>query len=115
MMFIIFDGVDSTSDVVNSTNENGTITLTNSDDASYTFSTYDKTYEELATEINNASGMTASMAQNTSGKYQMVVSISGGSSTLSQSNSTLNYTEDTATAYGSEAKTISYTDITKIY
>ena len=110
-----FDGVDSTSDVVNSTNENGTITLTNSDDASYTFSTYDKTYEELATEINNASGITASMAQNTSGKYQMVVSVSGGSSTLSQSNSTLNYTEDTATAYGSEAKTISYTDITKIY
>ena len=100
---------------VNSTNENSTITLKNGDDASYTFSTYDKSYEDLATEINNVSGITASMVQNTSGKYQMVVSVSNGSSSLSQSNSTLNYTQDTATAYGSEAKTISYNDITKIF
>jgi flagellar basal-body rod modification protein FlgD len=110
-----FDAVDSSSDTVNSTNENGTITLKNGDNASYTFSTYNKSYEDLAAEINNVSGITASMAQNTSGKYQMVVSVSNGSSSLSQSNSTLNYTQDTATAYASDIKTISYNDITKIY
>ena len=110
-----FDGVDSSSDTVNSTNENSTITLKNGDGASYSFSTYDKSYEDLATEINNVSGITASMVQNTSAKYQMVVSVANGSSSLSQSNSTLNYTQDTATAYGSEAKTISYNDITKIF
>ena len=110
-----FDGVDSSSDTVNSTNENSTITLKNGDGASYSFSTYDKSYEDLAAEINNVSGITASMVQNTNGKYQMVVSVNGGSSSMSQSNSTLNYTQDTATAHGSEAKTISYNDITKIY
>ena len=110
-----FDAVDSSSDTVNSTNENSAITLKNGDGASYTFSTYDKSYEDLASEINNVSGITASMAQNTSGKYQMVVSVSNGSSSLSQSNSTLNYTQDTATAYASDIKTISYNDITKIF
>ena len=110
-----FNGVDSSSDIVNSTNENASITLKNSDNANYTFSTYGKTYSDLTSEINSASGITASMVQNNSGKYQMLVSVSGGSSSLSQSNSTLNYTQDTATSYGSEAKTIAYNDITKIY
>jgi flagellar basal-body rod modification protein FlgD len=110
-----FAEVDSESDVVNSTNEDSSITITNSDNASYSFSTYDKTYEELASEITNVSGITASVAQNTSGKYQLVLSVSNGASSLSQNNLALNYTEDTATAYGSEAKSISYNNITKIY
>lgn len=110
-----FDEVSSGSDVVDSTNEDSSITLTNSDGNSYTYSTYNKTYEELATEISQTSGMTASVAQNTSGNYQLVVSVSNGSSSISQNNLTLAYSEDTATAYDTEAKTISYNNITKIY
>lgn len=110
-----FDEVSSSSDIIDSSNENSSITVTNSDGNNYTFSTYDKTYEELATEISKTTGMTASMAQNSNGNYQMVVSVSGGASSVSQNNLALGYSEDSATAYSSEAKTISYNNITKIY
>lgn len=110
-----FDEVSDTSDVIDSTNENSSITVTNSDGTSYNFSTYNKTYEDLATEISKTSGITASMAQNTDGNYQLVVSVAGGSSSLSQSNLKLAYTESSATSYSSDATTISYNDITKIY
>lgn len=110
-----FDEVSSGSDVIDSTNEDSSMTLTNSDGNSYSFSTYNKTYVELAAEISETSGMTSSVVQNSSGNYQLVVSISNGSSSLSQNNLALAYSEDTATAYGSEAKTISYNNITKIY
>lgn len=55
------------------------------------------------------------MAQNSSGNYQLVLSVSNGSSSLAQNNLALTYSEDTATAYSSEAETISYNNITKIY
>ena len=110
-----FDEVSDTSEVIDSTNENSSITVTNSDGTSYNFSTYNKTYEDLATEISKTSGITASMAENSSGNYQLVVSVSGGSSSLSQSNLKLAYTESSATSYSSDATTISYNDITKIY
>ena len=76
---------------------------------------YDKTYEELVQEISQVSGMTASMVQNSNGKYQMVLSVSQGNSSVSQNNSTLAYTQDSATSYASDATTISYGNITKIY
>lgn len=110
-----FDEVSSGSDVIDSTNEDSSMTLTNSDGNSYSFSTYNKTYDELAAEISETSGITSSVVQNSSRNYQLVVSISNGSSSLSQNNLALAYSEDTATAYGSEAKTISYNNITKIY
>ena len=110
-----FDEVSDTSEVIDSTNENSSITVTNSDGTSYNFSTYNKTYEDLATEISKTSGITASMAENSSGNYQLVVSVSGGSSSLSQSNLKLAYTESSATSYSSDATTISYNAITKIY
>ena len=110
-----FDEVSDTSEVIDSTNENSSITVTNSDGTSHNFSTYNKTYEDLATEISKTSGITASMAENSSGNYQLVVSVSGGSSSLSQSNLKLAYTESSATSYSSDATTISYNDITKIY
>jgi flagellar basal-body rod modification protein FlgD len=45
----------------------------------------------------------------------MVVSVSGGSSSISQNNLALAYSQDSATAYSNEAKTIAYNTITKIY
>ena len=110
-----FDEVSDTSEIVDSTNEDSSITVTNSDGTSYNFSTYNKTYEDLATEISKTSGLTASMAQNTSGNYQLVVSVSGGSSTVSQNDLKLAYAESSATSYASDATTISYDSITKIY
>ena len=110
-----FDEVSDTSEIVDSTNEDSSITVTNSDGTSYNFSTYNKTYEDLATEISKTSGLTASMAQNTSGNYQLVVSVSGGSSTVSQNDLKLAYAESSVTSYASDATTISYDSITKIY
>ena len=110
-----FDEVSDTSEIVDSTNEDSSITVTNSDGTSYNFSPYNKTYEDLATEISKTSGLTASMAQNTSGNYQLVVSVSGGSSTVSQNDLKLAYAESSATSYASDATTISYDSITKIY
>jgi len=110
-----FDEVASSSEVVDSTNEDSSISITNSDGSTSTYSTYNKTYTDLASEISQTSGITASMAQNSNGKYQMVVSVSGGSSSIAQNNLSLSYSEDSATAYSSEAKTISYNNITKIY
>lgn len=110
-----FGETSNSSDVVNSSNENGTITLTNSDGNSYSYSTYNKTYADLATEISKSSGVTASMVQNSSGNYQMVVSVSKGSSTLAQNNSNLSYTKDNTTSYSTTPTTIAYSDITKVY
>ncbi len=110
-----FDEVTSGSEVIDSSNEDSSISLTNSDGTTYSFSTYNKTYDELAKEISQTTGMTSSMLQNNSGNYQLLVSISNGSSSLSQNNLALTYSQDSATAYSSEAKTIAYNNITKIY
>lgn len=84
-----FDEVESNSTIVDSDDENSTIILTNSEGNSYSFSTYNKSYEELSSEISQTSGITASVAQNSNGNYQLVVSVSNGSSTISQNNSNL--------------------------
>ena len=110
-----FDEVSNGSEVVDSSNEDSSISVTNSDGTTYSFSTYNKTYDELAAEISKKTGLTASMAQNNAGNYQLVLSVSNGSSSLAQNDLALTYSEDTATAYSSEAKTISYNNITKIY
>jgi flagellar basal-body rod modification protein FlgD len=110
-----FGEVSSDSDIVDSTNEDSSLTLTNSDGNTYSFSTYNKTYADLATEISKTTGMTASVAQNSNGNYQMVVSVSGGGSSVSQNKLALSYSQDSATAYSSEPKTIAYSNITKIY
>ena len=110
-----FDEVESTDEIVNSTSEDGTLTLTNSSGTTYEFSTYNKTYDELASEISKTDGLAASMAQNNQGNYQLVLSVSNGNSTLNQSGSALAFNTETATAYSSEAKTILYENITKIY
>lgn len=109
-----FDEVESASDIAD-TNEDSSITLTNSSGNTYTYSTYNKSYSDLATEISKTSGITASVAQNSSGNYQLVVSVSNGSSTISQNDSSLAYSKDSATAYASEPETITMSSITKIY
>lgn len=110
-----FDEVTTGSQVIDSSNEDSSISITNSDGTTYSFSTYDKTYDELATEISQTTGLSASMTQNSNGNYQLVLSAANGGSLLSQNNLALSYSQDSATAYSSEAQTIAYTNITKIY
>lgn len=110
-----FNEVSSASDIVDSTNENSSLSITNSDGSTYNYSTYNKSYADLATEISKTSGITASVAQNTDGNYQLVVSVENGSSKIAQSNLKLAYNESSATSYSNVSKTISYSDITKIY
>ena len=110
-----FNEATSGSDVIDSTNEDSSISITNSDGTTYNYSTYNKTYDALAAEISTTSGLTASMVQNSTGNYQMVLSVSNGSSSITQNNLALTYSQDSATAYSSEAKTIAYNNITKIY
>lgn len=110
-----FDEVKSESEIVDSSNEDSSISITNSEGNSYNFSTYNKPYNELANEISQITGLTASMIQNNNGNYQLVTSISNGSSSISQNNLVLSYSQDSATAYSNEAQIISYNNITKIY
>lgn len=110
-----FDEVTNSDDIVNDTSEDATMTLSNSSGETYTFSTYNKTYDELANEISKIDGFAASMAQNNSGNYQMVLSVSNGNSLLTQNGTSLTYNTETATAYNSESTMILYENITKIY
>lgn len=100
---------------VNSSDSNDTITVTDADANTYAVSTYGLTYEELAEELSAFSGVTASIAQNTDGAYQMVISVSEGSSSISQNGVALSYSQDTVTSYNSEAETLLYSNISKIY
>lgn len=111
-----FDEEISDSSVeVNSSDEDDTLTVTDADSNTYAVSTYGLTYEELAEELSAFTGITASVAQNTDGTYQMVVSVSDGSSSISQNGVALSYSKDTATSYNSEAETVLYSNISKIY
>lgn len=110
-----FDETENSNDSINSENEDDTLTVTHSNADSHEISTYGKTYEELADELNSIDGITASMAENSSGNYQMVVSISGGSSNISSSGVDFSYSKDNATAYSSEGENLLFSDVTKIY
>ncbi len=110
-----FDETSSSSNTIDSSGEDDMLTVTDSDDNSYEISTYGKTYEEVADELNSIDGITASMVENSTGNYQLVASVSGGSSSLSQSGVNMTYSKDNATAYNSEAEIIEYTNVTKIY
>ena len=110
-----FEETDSTSNTIESTDEDDSLTITDSSGESYIINTNGKTYDEVATELSDIDGITASMAENSSGNYQLVISVSGASSTFSQDGTSLSYSKDNATAYSSESEVISYTDVTKIY
>lgn len=109
------DETSSAEDVLDSSSSSDTISITNSDDETYEFETYNKTYEELAAEISEIDGMTATIVENASGNYQLVISIANGSSSISQNGIALSYSEDNATSYNSEAEEISFTTVTGIY
>lgn len=110
-----FSSVDSEDSSIDSSSEDDTLSFTNGDGNTYTFSTYGKTYQELSDEINAVDGITSSIVENSSGKYQMVTSVSNGNSSFKQSGSELSYSLDTATSYDSEAETILFSSISKIY
>lgn len=110
-----FEEVDSISDTITSTSEDDTLTVTTSDGESYEVSTYNKTYEELAEELNELDGLTASMVENSSGTYSLSLIASGGGSSLSSNGVDFAYSKESATAYNSEAETLLYTNVTKIY
>ena len=110
-----FNEIDSDSEIIDSDESSDSLTITTSNKEENSISTYGKTYTELADELNNIDGVTASIVQNTSGNYQLVVSASGGSSSLSQNGLNLSYTKDNATSYSSEAQTLNFTNVTKIY
>ena len=110
-----FDEISSSSDTIDSSSEDSSFTFTNSSGDSYEIETNGKTYEELASEINDLDGITASIVENSNGNYQLVTSISGAGSSFTQSGSSISYTTDNATAYNSEAETFLYSNVTKIY
>lgn len=110
-----FSAVDSEDTDIDSSSEDDTISFTNSDGDTYSFSTYGKTYQELSDEITAVDGITSSIVENSSGKYQMVISVSDGNSSFKQSGTELTYSSDTATSYDSDAQTVLYSSISKIY
>jgi len=110
-----FDETLDSEAIINESNEGSSITFTKSDGTEISLSTYNKSYEDLAVELSLYDGITASMAENTNGQSQLVVSLEGGASTLSQSSSYLSYSKSNASSYKSEAEQILYSEITKIY
>lgn len=110
-----FEPTDSTSDSLDSSNETDTLTVTDSKGVNHTISTYDKTYSELAEELNAISGISASMAENNDGTFSLTMYVENGQSSLSSTGIDLGYTANNATTYDSEAETLLYSNITKIY
>lgn len=110
-----FSSVDSASIVIDSESEDATLTVTNSDGTEYEISTYGKTYEELASELNEIDGFTSYLSENSDGTYQLVLSVSGAASSISSNDVDFSYSLENATAYNSEAETLLYSNITKIY
>ncbi|TLP35872.1 flagellar hook assembly protein FlgD [Arcobacter arenosus] len=110
-----FTEVDSTSTVTDSESEDATLTVTNSSGNEYEISTYGKTYEELAEELNTIDGINATLSETSDGTYQLVMTVSGGGSSLSSSDVDFGYSLENATSYNSEAETLLYTNVTRIY
>ena len=110
-----FDETLDTEAIINDSNEDSSMTFTKSDGTEISVSTYNKSYEDIAAELSLYDGVTASMVENTNGQSQLVVSLSGGNSTLSQSSSYLSYSKSNASSYNSDTELIPYSAITKIY
>jgi flagellar basal-body rod modification protein FlgD len=110
-----FNETSSGSDIVSSTTSDDSISITDVDGSTHTYSTYNKTYDELAEEISATDGLTASIVENSSGNYQLMISVANANSSITQNNTNLTYSTDTATSYNSEAQTLLYENITKIY
>jgi flagellar basal-body rod modification protein FlgD len=110
-----YNETSSTDDIVSSNSEDDSITITDNSGNSYEFSTYNKTYAELAEEISAIDALNAALTQNTNGGYNMIISVANGGSSLSQNNLDLEYSTSNATSYSDEVETIPYTSVTKIY
>ncbi|RXJ70199.1 hypothetical protein CRV08_01140 [Halarcobacter ebronensis] len=111
-----FAETENSNDSLDSTNSEDSITLTDSKGETHTIETSGKTYDQLAEEINAISGVSASMAENASGKYQMVVYVNGGNSSITSTGDlNMSYSINSATTYNEEADTLLYSGITKIY
>ncbi len=110
-----YDETSNMDNIVSSSSEEDSITITDSNSTSYEFSTYNKTYSELAEEISAVDGLNAVLTQNTNGGYNLIISVKNGGSSLSQNNLDLEYSTSNATSYSDEIETIPYTSVTKIY
>jgi flagellar basal-body rod modification protein FlgD len=110
-----YDETSNMDNIVSSSSEEDSITITDSNSTSYEFSIYNKTYSELAEEISAIDGLNAVLTQNTNGGYNLIISVKNGDSSLSQNNLDLEYSTSNATSYSDEIETIPYTSVTKIY
>ncbi|WP_052502494.1 flagellar hook assembly protein FlgD [Halarcobacter anaerophilus] len=110
-----FEETSSASDSLDSANEDDTLTITDANGDTHEVSTYGKTYEEVAQELNAMDGITANMVENGDGNYQLSVYVSGGGSSISSTGIDLGYTTNSITTYAEEAENLPYTNITKIY
>ena len=64
----------------------------------------EKTYSDLAEELNAISGVSASMVENNDGTYSLSMNVENGGSSLASSGIDLAYTKSIATTYDSEAE-----------
>lgn len=95
--------------------EGDSITITINDGTNHTFSTENKTYTQLAEEINAIEGVGADIIDGTDGA-QLVVAVGGAGSSLTQEGiEDLKYSKDQQTIYSSESELLEYTSITKVY
>ncbi len=110
-----FEPVDDASSINSSSDETDSLSLTNSNGVTYEFLTAGKSYEELSEEIAAIDGIGADVIETADGQQQLVIAVSNGSSSLSQSGIELDFSTDQSIVYSSELSYISYEDITHIY
>lgn len=110
-----FEEIEDTNTLVDSSSEDDVLSITDNEGNVNEISTYGKTYEELSSEINALSGISSSLVATTNGTYQLTISVSGGGSSLSSNGVDFAYNKENATAYNSEAETLQFSSITKIY
>lgn len=110
-----FGETEAQTSAIDSTSEEDSLSITNSSGETYTVSTYGKTYEELASELDALDGISSSLVENSSGNYNLTITVDGGGSSISSSGVDFSYSKDSATSYNSESTKLLFSDLSKIY
>jgi len=106
---------DATAQIEGGNDEDDSLTITMNDGTEHTFSTVNKTYEQLAEEIALVEGLGADVVEAADGQVQLIVAVNGASSNFTQNGLEMDFSKDQQVIYSSESQLIEYASITKVY
>jgi len=106
---------DAQEQIENGNDEEDSLTITMKDGSEHTFSTENKTYEELAEEIASIDGLGADIVDSADGQKQLIIAVNGASSSFTQNGLEMDFSKDQQVIFNSEADVLEYASITKVY